>query len=158
MCLCHVSQSSIEHEAIIGHFIHSGIYMCARGPNKWCCQVSMRQHSCFYSPLPTTAGLLDCSPPPQWSPPLSLLSEMLHTAATLFPVRERPPSLPVSIHWPLAYSLGPACPQTPPSLVGLPWLSHQIHPALWTSLAISTFLTILTGIRYSCGGPWWKMN
>lgn len=98
MCLCHVSQSSIEHEAVIGHFIHYGIYMCARGPNKLCCQVSMGQHSCFYSPLPTNAGLLDSSPTPQRSPPLSLLSEMLHTAATLFAVRERPPSLSASVH------------------------------------------------------------
>ena len=46
--------SSVEHEAIIGVSIM--VYIGAHGINKWGCQVSMRQHSCFHSPLPTHAG------------------------------------------------------------------------------------------------------
>lgn len=54
MYLCHIFQYSIEHEAIIG--VSIVVYIGAHGIDKWGCQVGMRQHSCFYSPLPTNAG------------------------------------------------------------------------------------------------------
>lgn len=50
MYLCHIFQYSFEQEAIIG--VSIVVYIGAHGINKRGCQISMRQHSCFYSFYP----------------------------------------------------------------------------------------------------------
>lgn len=115
------------------------LYAHARGMNKWCCQVSVRQRSSVYSPLPTNAGLFDSPPNP------------------------RLPSGALAFHYSLEYfTQQPHCSGKAPitnclcSLTpGLfsrssnasslrPFLTIPPNPSLlWTSPAISAFLAIL---------------
>lgn len=128
------------------------LYAHARGMNKWCCQVSVRQRSSVYSPLPTNAGLFDSPPPTPDSPvepwPFTTLLSTSHSSHT---AQERPPSLTASAHWPPACSLGP---QTPP-LWGLSWPSHQIHPFCGLLQQFPPFSRYWE-TRYSQEMPWWE--